>query len=203
MIPFFTSRILPGYRAKPLRSSLAVAWLLLLTHLVLTVAGQSRWTWPADFALAALFVAHGVAWQSWKAWRPGLLAVLHLAHLWLPIVFVLFGMQSGALWLDGRVVLGRAPVHALTVGYFGSMLIAMVTRVTQGHSGRPLAMGGVAWGSFVAVQLVAALRIAAEFAADAALWLAIAACAWLLAFLPWVLRSLWIYLTPRVDGQPG
>jgi uncharacterized protein involved in response to NO len=27
--------------------------------------------------------------------------------------------------------------------------------------------------------------------------------AWLLAFLPWALRSAWIYLTPRADGQPG
>ena len=26
---------------------------------------------------------------------------------------------------------------------------------------------------------------------------------WLLAFLPWVLRSARIYLAPRVDGKPG
>jgi putrescine transport system permease protein len=26
---------------------------------------------------------------------------------------------------------------------------------------------------------------------------------WLLAFLPWVLRSLSIYLHPRADGRPG
>ena len=26
---------------------------------------------------------------------------------------------------------------------------------------------------------------------------------WVVAFLPWVLRSAWIYLTPRLDGQPG
>ena len=33
---------------------------------------------------------------------------------------------------------GRAPAHALYIGFFGSLLVAMVTRVTQGHSGRPL-----------------------------------------------------------------
>ena len=26
---------------------------------------------------------------------------------------------------------------------------------------------------------------------------------WLAAFLPWVVRSAWIYLTPRADGKPG
>jgi uncharacterized protein involved in response to NO len=35
------------------------------------------------------------------------------------------------------------------------------------------------------------------------LWLVIAAYGWLLAFAPWVLRSAWIYLTPRRDGKPG
>jgi uncharacterized protein involved in response to NO len=35
------------------------------------------------------------------------------------------------------------------------------------------------------------------------MWLAISAIGWVLAFLPWVLRSAWIYLTPRLDGNAG
>ena len=34
-------------------------------------------------------------------------------------------------------------------------------------------------------------------------WQTIAAAGWLLAFAPWVLRSLRIYATPRADGKPG
>jgi uncharacterized protein involved in response to NO len=64
-------------------------------------------------------------------------------------------------------------------------------------------MGRIAWFCFGAVQAVALIRIGAELATDHALWLAIAAFAWLAAFLPWVLRSAWIYLTPRADGKPG
>ena len=56
---------------------------------------------------------------------------------------------------------------------------------------------------FGAVQIVALLRIGAEIAHDHALRLALAALAWLAAFTPWVLRSAWIYLTPRADGKPG
>ena len=66
----------------------------------------------------------------------------------------------------GVFVLGRAPAHALFVGFFGSVLVAMVTRVTQGHSGRPLVMPNVAWFAFVAIQLVALMRIVAEVIAD-------------------------------------
>jgi uncharacterized protein involved in response to NO len=47
------------------------------------------------------------------------------------------------------------------------------------------------------------VRLYAEFSADLPRWLVVAAFGWLIAFLPWVLRSLWIFLTPRVDGQPG
>lgn len=55
----------------------------------------------------------------------------------------------------------------------------------------------------VVVQLVAVTRIVAELRPDSLGWQATAAVGWLLAFLPWVLRSAWIYLSPRVDGQPG
>jgi len=83
------------------------------------------------------------------------------------------------------------------------MLVAMVTRVTQGHSGRPLEMGRIPWLTFILLQAVVLIRLFAELAQNMALWLVIAAFAWLLAFLPWVIRSIWIFTTPRIDGKPG
>ena len=53
------------------------------------------------------------------------------------------------------------------------------------------------------VQLVAVLRVCAELHSDPLPLLAIAAIGWLLAFAPWVVRSSWIYLTPRMDGKDG
>lgn len=203
MIPFFSASVVADYRVVRPRWSLPILWALALTHLGLELTHRYEWLWLADIPLAAFFLAHWLIWQPWKARRPGLLAALHLAFLWLPIAFVLFGVQSLIYFASGTFLLSRAPVHALTVGFFGSMLVAMVTRVTQGHSGRPLQMGTVAWICFGAVQIVAMLRIGAEVAPDQPLWLAIAAFAWIAAFLPWVLRSGWIYLSPRVDGKPG
>jgi uncharacterized protein involved in response to NO len=91
----------------------------------------------------------------------------------------------------------------LFIGFFGSVLIAMVTRVTQGHSGRALAMPKAAWFAFVAIQIVATMRIGAEFASDGMRWQAFAAIGWLVALAPWVARIGWITLTPRTDGKPG
>ncbi|QEE25783.1 NnrS family protein [Rhodanobacter glycinis] len=205
MLPFFSNNIAKGrgYVMRRPGWSLPVVWALLLVHLLLDWRGQLRWLWLCDVPLALVFGWHALAWQPWKCMRPGLLAVLHIAFAWLPFAFVLFSIQDIVLAAGGGYVLGRAPLHALAIGFFGSMLVAMVTRVTHGHSGRPLQMGAVPWLCFGLLQAVALLRIRAELGGDMYLWLVIAGTGWLLAFLPWVLRSAWIYLTPRADGKPG
>lgn len=203
MLPFFSNSSATLYTMRRPRWSLPLVWPLLLAHLLLAWQAQLQWLWLPDVALALVFGWHALAWQPWKCMRSGLLAVLHLAFAWLPIAFVLYSIQDVVFALSGNLVLGRAPLHALGIGFFGSMLVAMVTRVTMGHSGRPLQMGKVAWACFGLLQIVALVRIRAELGGDMYLWLVIAGAGWLLAFLPWVLRGAWIYLTPRVDHKPG
>jgi hypothetical protein len=77
----------------------------------------------------------------------------------------------------------------------------MVTRVTQGHAGRPLVLGRTATFAFAGVQLAALVRMAGEARNDAMAWHVGAALLWLLAFLPWTLHSAGIYLRPRADGK--
>ncbi len=203
MLPFFSNSVATGYILRRPGWSLPLVWGLLLVHLLLDWRGQLRWLWLPDVTLALVFGWHALAWQPWKCLRPGVLAVLHLAFAWLPVAFVLYAIQDVVFAIKGTLILGLAPLHALAIGFFGSMLVAMVTRVTMGHSGRPLQMGKVAWLCFALLQIVALLRIRAELGGDMYLWLVIAGAGWLLAFLPWVLRGAWIYLTPRADHKPG
>src|SRR3546814_12751766 len=79
----------------------------------------------------------------------------------------------------------------------------MVTRVTQGHSGRPLVLPPVAAYAFVAVQTVCVVRIVGELMDDWLGWQDVAAAGWLIAFLPWILWAVRIYTSPRIDGRPG
>jgi uncharacterized protein involved in response to NO len=174
----------------------------LMVHLGLELAHAYAWLWLADVPLLIL-----TAWAVHRWWprgrMPGLLAVLFIGTAWLPVTFLLYGVQSVTLLATGDFVLGRAPMHAMFIGFFGSLLVAMVTRVTQGHSGRPLVMPKVAWFAFVAIQGVAVMRIVADVAPDAMAWQAAAAVGWLLALAPWVGRIGGIYLRPRADGRPG
>jgi uncharacterized protein involved in response to NO len=82
----------------------------------------------------------------------------------------------------------------------------MVTRVTMGHSGRPLAMDRAALACFVAVQAAAVARVASEIAASptAIRWLLLGSiAAWLASFAFWGSRHAPVYLAPRSDGRPG
>lgn len=203
MIPFFTGCVFADYRAVPRSWTLGAFWALALAHLALEIVHGQAWLWLPDVALVALCGALLWTWYPRGRAMPALLRVLYAGFAWLPIAFALYAAQSAWLAATGEFVGGRAPAHALFIGYFGSLLVAMVTRVTQGHSGRPLELGRVAAFAFVAVQIVALTRIGAELADDKLAWEAVAAIGWIAAFLPWVLRSAYIYLTPRVDGKAG
>lgn len=202
MLPFFSANVARGYIVRRPAWSLPLIWLLLLAHLAC-----DAFAWPVprgvvDAVLAVTFLGHWLAWQPWKAGRPGLLAVLYGAFAWLPLAFALAAV-SGLQGEDAYGPWSMAALHALTVGFFGSMLVAMVTRVTHGHSGRPLRMGPIPWFTFLAVQAVALVRVADALDGAGPWALTLTAMGWVLAFLPWVLRAGWIYLTPRRDGRPG
>jgi len=202
MFPFFAGNVVKPYTPWRPMWLLAAMWPAVLVHLGLELTHAYAWTWIPDVALFALASTALVRWWP-KGRKPFLLTALFLGFAWLPVAFALYAVQSLVYLVQGEFVLGRGPAHALFVGFFGSVLVAMVTRVTQGHSGRPLAMPRVAVYAFAAINVVAVLRIGAELMRDAMAWQALAAAGWLLALGPWIARLGRIYLAPRVDGRPG
>ncbi len=202
MFPFFASNVVTGYVAWRPLWLLGAFWGLCLLHLVLELVHAYQWLWASDLPLLGLSLL--ACWRWWpRGPQPALLRVLFLGLLWLPISFALYSSQTLIYLFTGIFALGRAPAHALFVGFFGSVLVAMVTRVTQGHSGRPLSLPPIAVFAFAAIQVVAVLRVGAELMKDGPLWQAVAAVGWLIALGPWVAWLGGIYLRARVDGKPG
>jgi uncharacterized protein involved in response to NO len=206
MIPFFSQGVVTGYVPwRPtwlLVAVVSLAWVRLLAG---TAGALGLLPW-VDAVLFLLTAACAVRWTALRARGNPLLWTLYAAYAWLPVAMLLQLARDASYSITGQWVLGRAPIHALGMGFFGGMLIAMVTRVTMGHSGRPLAMDRVALGCFLAVQAAALARVGSEVAgAPAAVqWLLLGSVAlWLGAFLVWTLRHAPIYLAPRSDGRPG
>src|SRR5690606_32962260 len=136
MFPFFAGNVVSGYAAWRPMWLLASIWALALAHLLLELAHAYAWLWLVDLPMLALSLL--TLWRWWPRGRaPGLLSVLFIGLLWWPVTFALFSVQSVTYLLTDAFVFGRAPAHALFIGVFGSLLVAMVSRVTQGHSGRP------------------------------------------------------------------
>ncbi|MGZ8157116.1 MAG: NnrS family protein, partial [Burkholderiales bacterium] len=81
-----------------------------------------------------------------------------------------------------------------------SMLIAMVSRVSLGHSGRRLEADTLTWVCYFGVIAAALVRAAAEFAPAQAMgsFMIAAAVLWLTAFGAWAWRYVPMYLAPRV-----
>lgn len=196
MVPFFAGNVVAGYARWRPGWLLALIWALLLARLAGELLAIGGIALIANGALALL-----TGLMAWKWWprgpAPGLLMVLLWGFAWAPLGFALAALDNGG------IALGRAPDHALLIGFAASMLVGMVTRVTQGHSGRPLEMTASAWLAFAAVQLAAVTRTAAALAGEDGRLLVLAALAFAMGLLPWVLRHGAIYAQARRDGKPG
>ena len=131
-------------------------------------------------ALILAAVAHAVRlarWQGGATRAEPLLWILHLGYGWLPIGLFLLGCTA---WIPS---LGTSALHALTAGAMGTMILAVMTRATLGHTNRELTAD---WGTlaiYVLVMLATGARIVAPFlGTDYMLALGIAGVAWITAF---------------------
>ena len=167
MIPFFTSSAVPMVQAwRPF-------WVL--WFLVTTAALQLAALWlealglgQGLFAQAALGLAEvsagavvlwlGVVWGLVQSLKIRLLAMLHLGFVWFGLSLLLAGAARWLSLVEGTPALGLGALHALSMGFLGSILLAMVTRVACGHSGRTLVADGLVWGLFWLLQVAVLLR---------------------------------------------
>jgi uncharacterized protein involved in response to NO len=205
MIPWFTSRIVPNYVMIRPYGPLWVVLAGCLGHGFLEIVGRPELTWPLDLLNAAIVFWFAVSWGVARGARQArLLAMLHIAFLWSGVAFVLYGLGSLAGFAGLSWSAGQAPVHALGIGFFSTMLIGMASRVSLGHSGRKLEADAATWGLVWLVQGMAITRMLPDLIPALPDWLiTLAGLLWLLAFGLWAWKYAPMYWRPRVDGKPG
>ncbi len=212
MIPFFTSNVLPMIEKwRPFW----VLWLMLgmvafevLALWVRHAAPQPPAAWlalqtavEAAFGVVLLWLA--LRWGLVQSMKIRLLAMLHLGFVWLGLALLYGGVSCALELAAGAPLLGLGAVHALGMGFLGSVMLAMVTRVSCGHSGRTLAADNFVWRLFWAFQGVVVLRLVAAVQGAPQWTVLLVALAWTVAVLAWALHYGGWYGRPRVDGKPG
>jgi uncharacterized protein involved in response to NO len=121
--------------------------------------------------------------------------VLHVAYAFVPVGFVLTALAAFGL------VPISAGEHAWTVGVFGGMTIAVMSRASLGHTGRALVASPIVQAIYALVFGAAIARVGAAIVPDWA-WvgLHVSAFAWAAAFFGFAL-AYWRALTrPRRAG---
>ena len=151
--------------------------------------------------IAAL--AQFVRWAQWKGRHTlgePLIWVLHLGYAWIVVGLAL----KGCLFLF-QAAFAAKWLHAFTIGAFSTMVLAVMTRASLGHTGRALLAPKPMTAAYLLLTLAALVRVFGPAVAPQYYdtTIALTGAAWLLAFVLFVIVYGPILTRPRADGRPG
>lgn len=137
-----------------------------LAAIAITALAMAAWTAAPHHRLSGLLLLlAGTAqlvrlsrWGGARSVRDPLVFVLHVGFAWLPIGLLLLGAS-----LFAGAIPRAAAIHALTAGAMATMILAVMTRSTLGHTGRALRADGATAAIYVLVTAGAMLRVSAPF----------------------------------------
>lgn len=134
-----------------------------------------------------------VLWQGWRVRQEPLLVVLHIGALWLVIGYALRSLAALSVLPEA------ASLHALTTGAAGTLIVAVMSRASLGHTGRPLSSSAGLTLAFVLVSVAAVVRVIVPMAFPALYMegMLVAGAAWVIAYLLFLIRFVPILLAPR------
>jgi uncharacterized protein involved in response to NO len=211
LISVIAGRIVPSFtrnwlarRGDP-RLPAAPDWIDRLA-LGLLHAGLIGWTFLPSYPPVGAVLLVAAILNLWRLlrWRGSatlaepLLLILHIGYGWLVVGAALLGLSV----LDVALVPTSAAVHALTAGAIGTMVLAVMTRVSRGHTGRALSADRMTVLIYSLVMLAGLARVIAAFGALSTLTLIlIAALLWIGAFGLFTLCYAPMLLRPRAASE--
>ncbi|AUL96472.1 NnrS protein involved in response to NO [Vibrio vulnificus] len=200
VIPFFTARRFNFEKANPIVwldwvANLPLVMLFLLSFFPVTMAQLGQ---PLMVIAGVAQLVRFIRWKPWLTLSEPLVWSLHAAYLCLPLSLLLRGL------LDNPFA-SHNLIHLFAIGALAGLILAMIARVTMGHTGRMIYQGPNMSLAFGALFLAALVRSFGVIFAPAQLfiWIDISAALWVFAFTLFVWKFGYMLVTPRADGHPG
>ena len=171
---------------------------------VIGATGLALISWltaPAGFVVGGLLITaallQAVRLVRWGGVRTGsdpLVLILHVGYAWVPIGLLLLGLSTA-----GAAVPRSAAIHALTAGAMTTMILAVMTRATLGHTGRELKANATTVALYSFVTMGALVRVAASLGVGTyRIGLEIAGTLWATALILFLVSYGPILWRPRV-----
>ncbi len=205
VIPMFTANT-TEIPAKPRQKWLdRVALGLLWTLLFLSLLAAS---WQAPDALLSLI--YGVTaillgwrcagWRFFSTLKHPLLWSLQFGYWWIVIGLLLFSGHHAGLEIPASVAM-----HSLTAGAMGTLILSMMSRVSLGHTGRPMVASRLISISLLMITLAALLRVFGVWFLTPIYQhiLLLSVVFWCIAYGLFLIKYTPILINPRVDGKEG
>ncbi|MBT6430334.1 MAG: NnrS family protein [Rhodospirillaceae bacterium] len=203
IVPSFTRNWLVRQGAEKLPAPMGRFDILALAALIAFVIAQVLMPHQLLTSYLALLAGalHGLRLARWKGWAvfaEPLLWILHLGYAWLAVALTMIGLAGLTV-----VVPVTAAIHALTVGAFGTMILAVMTRASLGHTGRTLTATPGTTVIFILITIAAVTRVGAPFLSDqslSAIW--ISGIAWTAAYGLFTVLYFPVFTEPRANSRP-
>jgi uncharacterized protein involved in response to NO len=200
VIPFFTAKKFQVEKNQPILWLDFVANLPLILLIVLAFFPVAK----GQLAVYVYWVAAISQLIRWLRWKPfisssePLVWSLHLGYFCIPLTLF-------TLALDISPMLNHSVIHLLAIGGLGGVVLAMITRVSMGHTGFPIYQGPAMAVGYIAIVIAALLRSygAGLFSANLLVIVDISALLWTIGYGFYVVKIAPMLLKPRVDGHPG
>lgn len=138
-----------------------------------TLAPEARATVPAALIAGGLNALRLARWRGLAVRAEALLLVLHAAYGFVPLGFAAIAAAGAGLLMP------VSALHVLTVGVVATTMLAVMTRATRGHTGRPLTASRPTVAAYLCLFGAALARPLADLGdvpglmeASGALWIA-------------------------------
>jgi uncharacterized protein involved in response to NO len=204
VMPMFTANGTGTQKVLPIKWLELSSLFSLLAIAVLAFVGYDLLP-PAVLITVLVFAAVANSWRFlrwgfWRCWRHPLLWSLHLSYAFIPL-----GLVALALHHAGLLASGSAALHCFAVGAIGGMILAMISRVSLGHTGRSLEPPAFMSLAFALILVAALVRVVLPvFLPGLMSWaIGLAGGAWVLAYGIFLICYAPMLLAPRLDGRPG
>jgi uncharacterized protein involved in response to NO len=139
---------------------------------------------------------HGIRFIRWKVWMTlaePLIWILHVGYMWLCVALVLIGLSGLTDFVPYT-----SSYHALTVGAFSTMILAVMTRASLGHTGRTIKATLGTTTIFIFITIAAILRVYEPFINESgSLILSLSGIFWTLSFALFIFIYFPILTQPR------
>jgi uncharacterized protein involved in response to NO len=200
IVPSFTRNwmtkrgVKKGLPTQPGRFDLGVIGATAIAMLAWMTAPESTLSGGLLVLAAALQAVRMARWGGLRTISDPLVVILHIGYAWMP-----FGLLLLGLTVMGNAVPRSVGIHALTAGAMTTMILAVMTRASLGHTGRELRANAPTIAIYVLVTAGAALRVTAPLGwIDYMPAIRASALAWGAALLLFLIAYVPVLFRPRL-----